>query len=30
MFNYVEREEDPEGDRVKVVMCGKFLPYKKW
>ncbi|MEB3355155.1 MAG: cyanase [Synechococcales bacterium] len=26
----VEREEDPKGDRVKVVMCGKFLPYKKW
>ncbi|MEL7223681.1 MAG: cyanase [Cyanobacteria bacterium P01_D01_bin.36] len=26
----VEREEDPKGDRVKVIMCGKFLPYKKW
>ncbi|MBW4655280.1 MAG: cyanase [Kaiparowitsia implicata GSE-PSE-MK54-09C] len=26
----VEKEEDPKGDRVKVVMCGKFLPYKKW
>ena len=26
----VEREEDPKGDRVKIVMCGKFLPYKKW
>ena len=26
----VEREEDPKGDRVKVVMNGKFLPYKKW
>ena len=26
----VEREEDPKGDRVKIIMCGKFLPYKKW
>jgi cyanate lyase len=26
----VERVADPKGDRVKVVMCGKFLPYKKW
>ena len=26
----VEREEDPKGDRVMVIMCGKFLPYKKW
>ena len=26
----VEREADPKGDRVKVIMCGKFLPYKKW
>ncbi len=26
----VERVSDPKGDRVKVVMCGKFLPYKKW
>ncbi|HEY9620317.1 MAG TPA: cyanase [Crinalium sp.] len=26
----VEKEEDPKGDRVKVVMNGKFLPYKKW
>lgn len=26
----VESEEDPKGDRVKVIMCGKFLPYKKW
>ncbi|MEB3210245.1 MAG: cyanase [Leptolyngbyaceae bacterium] len=26
----VEKEEDPKGDRVKVTMCGKFLPYKKW
>jgi cyanate lyase len=26
----VEKVEDPKGDRVKVTMCGKFLPYKKW
>ena len=26
----VEKEDDPKGDRVKVIMCGKFLPYKKW
>ena len=26
----VERVEDPKGDRVQIVMCGKFLPYKKW
>ncbi|MBR8830644.1 MAG: Cyanate hydratase [Chroococcopsis gigantea SAG 12.99] len=26
----VEKEEDPKGDRVKLVMSGKFLPYKKW
>ncbi|MEA5466793.1 cyanase [Leptothoe sp. PORK10 BA2] len=26
----VEKEVDPKGDRVKVIMCGKFLPYKKW
>jgi cyanate lyase len=26
----IEREEDPKGDRVKVIMSGKFLPYKKW
>jgi cyanate lyase len=26
----IEKEEDPKGDRVKVVMSGKFLPYKKW
>jgi cyanate lyase len=21
---------DPKGDRVKVTMHGKFLPYRKW
>lgn len=26
----IEKEEDPKGDRVKVIMSGKFLPYKKW
>ncbi len=26
----VEKEESPTGDRVKVIMSGKFLPYKKW
>ncbi len=27
---HVEKEEDPKGDRVKIIMNGKFLPYKKW
>ena len=27
----VDREEDVEhGDRVKITMSGKFLPYKRW
>jgi cyanate lyase len=26
----IERVSDPNGDRVKVTMCGKFLPYKSW
>jgi len=26
----VEKEADPRGDRVRVTMSGKFLPYKKW
>ncbi|MBE9230460.1 cyanase [Cuspidothrix issatschenkoi LEGE 03284] len=26
----VEKEVDPKGDRVKITMSGKFLPYKKW
>lgn len=26
----VEKEADPKGDRVRIVMSGKFLPYKKW
>lgn len=24
----IEREEDPEGDRVRITYSGKFLPYK--
>jgi cyanate lyase len=26
----IEKVADPKGDRVKVVMNGKFLAYKKW
>jgi cyanate lyase len=26
----IERVPDPKGDRVRVIMEGKFLPYKKW
>ena len=26
----VDKEEDPKGERVKITMSGKFLPYKKW
>jgi len=26
----VEKEPDPKGDRVRITMSGKFLPYKKW
>lgn len=26
----VERDPAPDGDRVRVVMNGKFLPYKRW
>jgi len=26
----LSREKDPNGDRVKVVMSGKFLPYKQF
>ena len=26
----VDKVEDPKGDRVKISMCGKFLPYKRW
>ena len=26
----VEKEKDSKGDRVKIIMNGKFLSYKKW
>lgn len=26
----IQRESDPKGDRVKIVMSGKFLPYKSY
>jgi cyanate lyase len=26
----IDKIEDPKGDRVKIIMNGKFLPYKKW
>jgi cyanate lyase len=26
----IDKVEDPKGDRVRVTMCGKFLPYKRW
>ena len=26
----IEREPDPKGDRVKIGMSGKFLPYKRY
>lgn len=27
---HIDKVENPNGDRVKVTMEGKFLPYKKW
>lgn len=27
---HIETVPDPKGDRVKVIMNGKFLPYKTW
>jgi len=27
---YIDKEENPLGDRVVVTMNGKFLPYKSW
>jgi cyanate lyase len=27
---HVEKEADSKGDRVKITMSGKFLPYRKW
>jgi cyanate lyase len=26
----IQREPDPKGDRVRIVMSGKFLPYKMY
>ena len=26
----VDKEPAPDGDRVKITMSGKYLPYKKW
>jgi cyanate lyase len=26
----ISREADPKGDRLEVVMSGKFLPYKTY
>jgi cyanate lyase len=26
----VERQPDPKGDRVRITMSGKFLPYKRY
>jgi cyanate lyase len=26
----IQREPDPQGDRVKILMSGKFLPYKTY
>ena len=27
---FIERVPNPKGDRVKVTMTGKFLPYNQW
>lgn len=27
---HIDKEADPKGDRVRVTMSGKFLPYKKF
>jgi cyanate lyase len=26
----VEKEADPKGDRVRITLSGKFLPYRRW
>lgn len=26
----LSREPDPKGDRVKIVMSGKYLPYRTY
>lgn len=27
---YINKEENPAGDRVNISLSGKFLPYKRW
>lgn len=27
---HIDKVENPKGDRVKITLDGKFLPYKKW
>lgn len=27
---HIDKVEDPKGDRVKITMNGKFLPYSSW
>ena len=27
---YIERKEDPKGDRVVITLDGKFLKYRAW
>jgi len=27
---HLDKIQDPKGDRVKITLNGKFLPYKKW
>ena len=27
---FIDRVEDPKGDRVVITLDGKFLPYKRW
>jgi len=27
---FIDRLSDPKGDRVKITLTGKFLPYKSW
>jgi cyanate lyase len=29
-YGDMERVKDPAGDRVKITLNGKFLPYKRW
>jgi cyanate lyase len=26
----IDKQDDPKGDRVRVTISGKFLPYKSW